>query len=78
MKEQFRLKIAKLSNLICSAQWELEEAIDELNEFECKIKDEDELSIKNINAFKRELKRDGLFTNEIETFLENYMKYYNY
>lgn len=32
---------------------------------------------KDINNLKRELKRDNLYTDEIENFLDNYMRYYN-
>ena len=33
--------------------------------------------IKNVENLKRELKRDGLYSDKLEDFLENYMKYYN-
>lgn len=33
--------------------------------------------IKDINNFKRELKRDGLYSNKLDDFIEDYMKYYN-
>lgn len=34
-------------------------------------------SIKDIDNLKRELRRDGLYSDKLEEFLENYMKYYN-
>lgn len=34
-------------------------------------------SIKDINNFKRELKRDGLYSEKLEDFIEQYMIYYN-
>lgn len=34
-------------------------------------------SIKDIDNFKRELKRDGLYNEELEEFIEQYMIYYN-
>ena len=34
-------------------------------------------SIKDINNFKRELKREGLYSEELEEFIEQYMTYYN-
>jgi len=34
-------------------------------------------SIKDINNFKRELKRDGLYSEKLEDFIEQYMLYYN-
>lgn len=33
--------------------------------------------IKDINSFKRELKREGLYSNKLDNFIEDYMKYYN-
>lgn len=33
--------------------------------------------INDIDNLKRELKRDGLYSNKLEEFLDNYMKYYN-
>lgn len=34
-------------------------------------------SIINLNEFKRRLREDGLYTKEIEDFIENYLKFYN-
>ena len=34
-------------------------------------------SIINLNEFKRRLREDGLYTKEIENFIENYLKFYN-
>ena len=34
-------------------------------------------SIINLNKFKRRLREDGLYTKEIEDFIENYLKFYN-
>lgn len=34
-------------------------------------------SIKDIDNFKRELKRDGLYNQKLEDFIEQYMIYYN-
>lgn len=31
----------------------------------------------DIDNLKRELKRDGLYSEQMEEFLENYMRYYN-
>lgn len=34
-------------------------------------------SIKDIDNFKRELKREGLYTEDLDNFIEQYMIYYN-
>lgn len=46
-------------------------------ELEYDIKERDNNSIKDIDNLKRELKRDGLYSIQLEEFLEDYMKYYN-
>ena len=49
---------------------EIEEIADELEE-------ETEDMILNIYSFKRELQRQGLYTDELEEFIYNYMRYDN-
>ena len=34
-------------------------------------------NIKDIDNFKRELKREGLYNRKLEDFIEEYMRYYN-
>ena len=34
-------------------------------------------SIINLNKFKRRLREDGLYTKELDEFIENYLKFYN-
>lgn len=34
-------------------------------------------SIINLNEFKRRLREDGLYTKELDEFIENYLKFYN-
>lgn len=34
-------------------------------------------SIINLNEFKRRLRKDGLYTKELDEFIENYLKFYN-
>ena len=34
-------------------------------------------SIINLNEFKRRLREDGLYTKELDGFIENYLKFYN-
>lgn len=42
-----------------------------------KLEDNANKGIKDIDNLKRELKRDGLYSDKLEAFLENYMRYYN-
>lgn len=77
MEKDIRTKIFELENQLTSIGWDTEEALRDLQEIEDKLSEENENSIKDINNLKRELKRDNLYTDEIENFLDNYMRYYN-
>lgn len=77
MEEKIRLKISEINNLIIEAEWSLQDATRMLNELENEMYEKNENSIIDINNLKRELKRDNLYTNELEDFFEQYMKYYN-
>ena len=57
--------------------WDISEAKQSLDNIEIDLKEKEENSIKDIENLKRELKRDGLYSDKLEDFLENYMKYYN-
>ena len=71
------IKIIKLTNLLNDISWTISNAEETLGDLEIKIKEKGERVIKDIDNLKRELKRDGLYSEKLEDFLENYMKYYN-
>lgn len=77
MEETIKRKLSDLQDYIESAENELYYAKEELNEIWDKIENNSDKSIKDIESLKRELKRDGLYSDKLEEFLENYMKYYN-
>ena len=77
MEETIKRKLSDLQDYIESAENELHYAKEELNEIWDKIENNSDKSIKDIESLKRELKRDGLYSDKLEEFLENYMKYYN-
>ena len=77
MEKDIRTKIFELENQLTSIIWNAEEAQRDLQKLENKLSEENENSIKDINNLKRELKRDNLYTDELENFLDNYMRYYN-
>ena len=56
---------------------DLEYARDELNRLYDTLEEKSNNGIKDINNFKRELKRDGLYNQKLEEFIEQYMLYYN-
>ena len=75
--KEISIKICELFNTLDNIGWDIAEAKTNLDILESKIKEKNEKAIKDIDNLKRELKRDGLYSNKIEEFLENYMRYYN-
>lgn len=77
MEKDINQKIYELWNLLDNISWDISEAKESLDNLEISLKEKAENSIKDIDNLKRELKRDGLYSDKLEDFLENYMKYYN-
>ena len=77
MEENIKNSLGKIQDYIENAEWELGYAKNELYHLWDKMKSESNKQIKDIDNLKRELKRDELYTDKIESFLENYMRYYN-
>ena len=57
--------------------YDLRGHLEDLNEVYQIIENQYTKTIKNIDNFKRELKRDNLYTEELENFINQYMIYYN-
>ena len=72
--EEIKEKLDKIWNRIDDAMWELSEARQEIDTMQDNMF-ENKNSIKDLVNFKRELKRDGLYSEKLEEFLEDYMKY---
>lgn len=77
MEENIRKRLSELQDYIENAQWDLTYAKEELDNLWDKLEDNSNKEIKGIENLKRELKRDELYSDKLEEFLENYMKYYN-
>ena len=77
MEEDIKKKINQVEDYLCDVGLDLEYARDELNRLYDTIEGKNNNSIKDINNFKRELKRDGLYNQKLEDFIEQYMLYYN-
>lgn len=77
MEKDIKIKIIELYNLLDNIGWDISETERTLEDLEINLKEKEERSIKDIENLKRELKRDGLYSEILEDFLENYMKYYN-
>lgn len=78
MKEKdLKNEVTEIYNLLDNIGWDLSEAKEKLDNLEEEIKHKEKRSIKDINNFKIELKKARLYTDEMEVFIEQYMKYYN-
>ena len=77
MEENIKRKLNEIEDYIDSADWELKSAQDELYKIYDLIEENSKNSIKDIDNFKRELKRDGLYSEKLEEFIEQYIIYYN-
>ena len=77
MDIDIKKQIGCVENYLCGLGLNLEYARNELDKIYDVIEEKSNNSIKDINNFKRELKRDGLYTEELEQFIEQYMFYYN-
>lgn len=77
MEKDISIKICDLFITLDNIGWDISQAKTDLDDLELKIKEDNEKSIKNIDDLKRELKRDELYSDELENFLDNYMRYYN-
>ena len=77
MEQEIKLKIDELYNTLDGASWKISNAIRSFDNLEMALREKNKKQIKDIDNFKRELERDGLYTDKIEEFLESYMRYYN-
>ena len=77
MEEDIKKKINQVEDYLCDVDLDLEYARDELNRLYDVLEEKQNNSIKDIDNFKRELKRDGLYNQKLEDFIEQYMLYYN-
>lgn len=77
MEKDIKMKIDEVENYLYNVGLDLEYAKDELNNLYKLLEEKSTNGIKDINNFKRELKRDGLYSNKLEEFIEQYMNYYN-
>ncbi len=79
--EEIKKKLKKISQDLKSIKLDFEIANDYLSETEDMIRtiqnNQERNKIKDISNFKRELKREGLYSNKLDDFIEDYMKYYN-
>jgi len=69
--------LKEIKSTLRNMNWNFDIVNEYLAEIEDLIREQNQSMIKDIENLKRELKRDGLYSDKLEEFLENYMKYYN-
>lgn len=77
MEEGIKRKLEKIQGDLEYIGWNLGDTKEEINNIWDELLIQQNNSIRDIENLKRELKRDNLYSKELEDFLENYMKYYN-
>ena len=77
MEEGIKRKLKKIQGDLEYIGWNLGDTKEEINNIWDELLIQQNNSIRDIENLKRELKRDNLYSKELEYFLENYMKYYN-
>ena len=77
MEEDIKRKVNQTEDYLYDTGLDLQYAQDELSKLKRKMEEDSKSSIKDVDNFKRELKRDGLYSEKLEEFIEQYMIYYN-
>lgn len=77
MEEGIKRKLERIQGDLEYIGWNLGDTKKKFNNIWDELLIQQNNSIKDIENLKRELKRDNLYSKELEDFLENYMKYYN-
>lgn len=77
MEEGIKRKLERIQGDLEYIGWNLADTKEEINNIWDELLIQQNNSIRDIENLKRELKRDNLYSKEIEDFLQNYMKYYN-
>ncbi|MGN1327651.1 MAG: hypothetical protein ACI4VQ_06240 [Clostridia bacterium] len=75
--EEIEEKINEIYDMIASADWEMSNALTEINSVLTNISNIENISIKNVENFKRELIRAGLYSEKLNEFVENYIRWDN-
>lgn len=77
MEENIKKELREVAMYLRENLYELNSMAETIAEIYDFVELRSKSSIKDIDNFKRELKRDGLYSEKIEEFIEQYMTYYN-
>ena len=75
--EEIKKELKEINMYLRENLFELNSMADNIAEIYDFAELQSKSSIKDIDNFKRELKRDGLYSEKLEEFIEQYMIYYN-
>lgn len=75
--EEIKKELKEINMYLRENLFELNSMADNIAEIYDFVEIQSKSSIKDINNFKRELKRDGLYSEKLEDFIEQYTLYYN-
>lgn len=75
--EEIEEKINEIYDIIDSAGLEMSNALTEINSVLANISNIENISIKNVENFKRELIRAGLYSEKLKEFVDNYIRWDN-
>ena len=75
--EKIEKQLKEIKTYLRENLFELNSMADSIAEIYDFVELQSKSSIKDIDNFKRELKRDGLYSEKLEEFIEQYMIYYN-
>lgn len=75
--EEIKKELKEMNMYLRENLFELNSMADNIAEIYDFVEIQSKSGIKDIDNFKRELKRDGLYSEKLEEFIEQYMNYYN-
>ena len=75
--EEIKKQLREIDMYLRENLFELNSMVENIAEIYDYVELQSKSSIKDIDNFKRELKRDGLYNQKLEDFIEQYMLYYN-
>lgn len=77
MEEEIEEKLAEIEDYLYAASCQIEYAQDEIKNIQYGLIGKAKNEIKSIENFKTKLRQEGLYTTELEEFMQNYLKFYN-
>lgn len=75
--EEVKREIMRGYDLLDMIEHYASESRNNLYELEHKLEKIEKSGIKDVEGFKRELNRTGLLTENLNEFIDNYMRFYN-